>query len=85
MVRLTRRQVLASVGAASVGVLAISSVGSAGASALLTNAASPSVVVAQATSLPDVPRNQTFIAMQSSNATGQNPVYNNFNIRTSGG
>src|SRR5215467_4160603 len=81
MVRLTRRQVLASLGAASVGLLAASSVGNAAAA----NVAPLGIVVAQATSLPDVPRNQTFIAMQSSTNNGQNPVYNNFNVRTSGG
>ncbi|MBV9359587.1 MAG: hypothetical protein JO023_29100, partial [Chloroflexi bacterium] len=85
MVRLTRRQLLASLGVASVGVLAASSVGSAAASEFAPNAAPLWMAGLQDTSLPDVPRNKTFIAMQSSTNNGQNPVYNNFNIRTSGG
>ncbi len=85
MVRLTRRQLLASLGVASVGVLAASSVGSAAASEFVPNAAPLWMAGLQDTSLPDVPRNKTFIAMQSSTNNGQNPVYNNFNIRTSGG
>jgi peptide/nickel transport system substrate-binding protein len=47
-------------------------------------AAQPTTAPAAAGSLPNVPRNQTLIAMQGG-SNGQNPQFANFNIRTPGG
>lgn len=47
-------------------------------------AAQPTTAPVAAGALKDVPRNQTFIAMQGAN-NGQNPQFGNFNVRTPGG
>ena len=79
--RLSRRQVLLTFGLTGLGVGLEALAAACGGG---PPAAQPTTAPAGAGAVNEVPRNQTFIAMQGG-ANGQNPDFGNFNIRTPGG